>query len=107
MIQVQRYAFKIETGKRQARRPVLPVGLACEVAFAGLNFPFLISGADFDAAEASVFHRIGGCVSDSVLAAQLILKLLEGVLQRHLTIDMKDVAAGIFGTLCGVVGPLQ
>ena len=79
--------------------PVLPVGLAGEVAFAGLNFPFLIPSPNLDAPEGSIFGRIGWCVADCILAAQLVLELFEGILQRHLTIDMEYMTTGVFRKL--------
>src|SRR5271167_1885884 len=69
--------------------------LGCVVAFAGLYFPVLIVGLDFNLAEGAVLVGVGGCVADRVLAAHLILKLAECVLQRHLPIDMEYVAAGL------------
>src|SRR5260370_9916860 len=77
--EVTDYGFETDSLTVAAR--LRAVGRAGEVAFARLDLPFLISGPDFDAAEASILNRIAGRVSDSVLAAQLALELLEGVMQ--------------------------
>src|ERR1700720_3567574 len=68
--------------------------LGCVVAFARLYLPVLVVGPYFDFAEGAVLVGIGGCVADRVLAAHLVLKLAECVLQGHLPVDMEYVTAG-------------
>src|SRR5260370_42438017 len=68
--EVTAYGFETDSLTVAAR---LLVGLACEVAFAGLDFPFLVCGPDLDAAETSILNRIAGRVGNAVLAAQLAL----------------------------------
>src|SRR5258708_24035221 len=89
----------LETDSLTVAARLRVVGLAGEVAFAGLDFPFLVRGPDLDAAETSVFDGIAGRVGNGVLAAQLALKLLESVVQRHLAINVENVAAGILRQL--------
>src|SRR5258708_25253320 len=87
--EVTDYGFETDSLTVAAR--LRAVGLACEVAFAGLDLPVLISGSDFDAAETSVFDGIAGRVGNGVLAAQLALEFLGGVMQRYFSTDMKYV----------------
>src|SRR5579862_794026 len=66
------------------------------VAFAGLYLPVLIIGLDFDFAESAVLIGVGGCIADRILAAHLVLKLAECILQRQLLVDMEHVAPRLF-----------
>src|SRR5580704_6484250 len=67
------------------------------IAFAGLYFPVFVVGLDFDFPESTVSSGVGGCVADGILAAHLVLKFAECVLECHLPVDVEIMPTGLLG----------
>src|ERR1022692_259005 len=74
---------------------IIALGFYRVIPLTRLHLPVLVAGTDLDMPEGSIFGRIGGCVADRVLAAHFRVEFVEGILQRHLAVNLENMAAGI------------
>src|SRR5437016_8821110 len=73
------------------------LGLNRVVALARLHLQVLVGGADLKFTERTVLFRIGGRVTDRVLAAHLFLNLAEDVVERGLAVHLEHAPASVVG----------
>src|SRR5713226_5123540 len=97
---MSRYTFLARSKQESRSQPSQDfLSFRCVVAFAGEDLQILIGGFDLEFAEFSVLGRIGGVVTQGVLAAELLRDFIEWLHEFFLRVCRKHPAACFFGWL--------